>query len=139
MFFKKTKKDIGVRKREMYTLIFFGVSFFIYGTVSLYFYVHPSLDPLLGRTPNPSDAPVILAGIFFLYGVAGFITKRSIVGRVFSSMVVAESIVVAAWRLLFTDVSTQTTRLSGAIEGFTCFGILVLLMIATRKGASIWQ
>lgn len=120
-------------------LVFFCISFLIYGAVSLHFYSNPSMDPLLVKTPKPSSAPLVLAGLFFFYGVVGLITKRSMAGRVFSGMVVVESSVMAFWKLFLNDVAPQTARLSSAIEGFSCFAIMVALIWATRKGASIWR
>lgn len=120
-------------------LVFVAVSFFIYGAASLYFFLHPDADPLAARPPSDGRALLILAAFFCLWGAFGLLTKRSFTGRLFSALILAEAAVVALWRLLFTNAAPWALRLSGAVEGFICFGVLIALMAAVRKGASIWR
>ena len=120
-------------------IIFFAVSFLIYGMASLQFYLAPETDPRMLKSSAPELGTMVFIGLAFLYGAYGIAMRRSIAGRIFGITIVVESAVAAAWQIPLKDAASQTVRLSGAIEGFTCFAILIGLFIAVRRGASIFR
>ncbi|MBN2717562.1 MAG: hypothetical protein JXX14_17050 [Deltaproteobacteria bacterium] len=120
-------------------LVFLGVSFLIYGLTSLRFFLFPEIDPILGQPPQSSMATLVLIGLFFLFGVYGLAMHRSLAAKVFGITVALESAVALSWKILWADAAPRMLRLSGAVEGICCFVILLGLIMAVRKGASIWR
>lgn len=138
-YFRVKKSQLKANLRQASMLVFFCISFFIYGSVSLYFYLHSSLDPLWTRTPAQTHAPTVLAGIFFVYGVYALWMRRRVLGKIFGAMISLESAVVLVWRLFLQDAPIAWVRLSGAIEGFSCFLIMLVLFLVSRHGSSVWE
>ena len=139
MFYKRNKKTINPRLQEVVVLIFFTVSFLLYGVISLQFYRTPETDPLRFNGDAASPASLVLIGVFWVYGVYAVVMRRSRAGKILGAAIVIETMVAASWKIVFTDASVQTVRLSGSIEGFTCCAICIGLLIAVWRGASIWD
>jgi hypothetical protein len=139
VFFKRQQKTIHPKKQEVIGLIFFIVSFFIYGMASLLFLFHPETDPLRHALPKPSGATLSMSGLFFVYGIYIAVFRRSMAGKVLGGTIITESAVAFTKMLCFHDAAPQHLRLSGVIEGSVCFLILLSLLLAVRKGASIWR
>jgi hypothetical protein len=139
VFFKRARKSINPRKQEAVVLMFFMVSFLIYGAMSLWYFAHPQTDPLVPNARNSSAATTALVIGFLLYGLVLLFLRRRLAGKILGGTIFAESAVVLVRNLLLQDVAIQTLRLSGAIEGLVCFAIFAGLLAAVGKGASIWQ
>jgi hypothetical protein len=139
VFFKRTRKSVNPRIQEAIVLIFFMVSFFIYGALSLWYFIEPQSDPLVHRPQDSSTATTIVVSGFWLYGLGTFILRRSLAGKLLGGTIVAESTVVLFRNLALQDIAIQTLRLSGAIEGLICFVIFASLLAVVGKGASIWR